>query len=126
MQARSKQSECKTTLRALYRDQVNYRVAHGRYAGRFSDLDFQVGPRNRYAYLLSDSEVIPVDPRYRTGFDPVAEVHPFGVGVKEDAFVAACVGNIDDDPTLDVWTISSADRSVPAGTPLNEVNDVSD
>jgi len=125
-QARAKQSECKTTLRALYRDQVNYRAAHGRYASRFTDLEFRVIPGNRYAYLLSASEVVPVDPRYRTGFDPVAEVRPFGVGVKGDEFVAACVGNIDDDPTLDVWTVSSADRSVPAGTPLNEVNDVMD
>ena len=124
MQARSKQGECKLTLRELWRDQQTYRAANGQYATRFADLHFQVRPGNRYAYLLSESELVPVDPRYRTDFDPVAEVRSFGVGVKGDAFVAACVGNIDNDRTLDVWTVSSADRSVPAGTPRNEVNDV--
>jgi len=40
------------------------------------------------------------------------------------------VGNIDNDPTVDVWTVSSEDRtqpdgrSLPAGTPRNDVNDV--
>ena len=123
-QARSKQSECKMALREIYRDQVAYRVDHGRYATRFSELGFQVTPGNRYAYLLSEGEVIPVDPRYPPSFDPATAIRPFGVGVKGDEFVAACVGNIDNDPTLDVWTVSSVDRSVPAGIPLNEVNDV--
>ena len=59
-QARSKQSECKMALREIYRDQVAYRVDHGRYATRFSELGFQVTPGNRYAYLLSEGEVIPV------------------------------------------------------------------
>ena len=126
LQARSKQSECKMVLREIWRDQQTYRAANGRYATRFGDLGLEVHPGNRYAYLLSESEVVPVDPRYRTDFDPVAEVRSFGVGVRGDAFVAACVGNIDNDSTLDVWTVSSADRSVPAGTPLNEVNDVVD
>jgi type IV pilus assembly protein PilA len=123
-QARSKQIECKLSLRELWNDEQAYRADHGHYATRFTDLRFQARPRNRYAYVLSQSEVIPVDPRYRTDFDPVAAVRSFGVGVKDDAFVAACVGNIDNDPTLDVWTVSSDDRTVPAGTPRNEVNDV--
>jgi type IV pilus assembly protein PilA len=52
------------------------------------------------------------------------------IGVQGSDFTAACIGNIDNDPTLDVWTISSAERTdasggtVPPGTPLNEVNDV--
>lgn len=42
----------------------------------------------------------------------------------------ACIGNIDDDPDLDVWTISTAARtdptgdSVPPGMPFNELNDL--
>jgi hypothetical protein len=40
------------------------------------------------------------------------------------------VGNIDNDATLDVWTVSSKPRkgadglTVPAGSPRNDVNDV--
>ena len=123
-QARSKQVECKVALRTLWRDQQAYRAAHGAYASHFADLRFRVPAGNRYAYLLSESDVVPVDPRYQTDFDPVDAVRSYGVGVKGDEFLAACVGNIDNDPTLDVWTVSSADRSVPAGTPKNEVNDV--
>jgi len=42
----------------------------------------------------------------------------------------ACLGNIDNDPELDLWSISTEDRTapdgerIPAGVPYNEVNDV--
>ncbi len=40
-------------------------------------------------------------------------------------------GNIDDDPTIDVWSISTGSRiidgqSVPAGVPHNHVDDTRD
>jgi hypothetical protein len=42
--------------------------------------------------------------------------------------VIGCAGNIDEDDTVDVWTISSADRvlggaTVSRGTPYRHVND---
>jgi len=123
-QARSKQVECKVALRRLWKDQEAYRAANGAYAAHFSDLHFRVPAGNGYAYLLSETDVVPVDPRYRTDFDPADAVHSLGIGLKDGEFLAACVGNIDQDSTLDVWTVSSADRSVPAGTPQNDVNDV--
>jgi len=133
-QAVAKQNECKVNLRALSNAQEGYRAAHGRYAGTFAELEFAVPAGNRYAYLLSESAVLPIDARYRlpAGFDPVAEARALSlsVGVSGDRFLAACVGNIDNDPTVDVWTVSSEDRlqpggsPVPAGTPKNEVDDV--
>ncbi len=133
-QARAKQNECRVNLRALWKAEEGYRAGHGRYAGTFSELEFVVPAGNRYAYLLSESAVLPIDARYvlPAGFDPVAEARAqsLALGVNGDAFLAACVGNIDNDPTVDVWTVSSEDRSqpdgrsLPAGTPRNDVNDV--
>jgi hypothetical protein len=54
---------------------------------------------------------------------------PFPLEVNEKHFLAACVGNIDEDRTLDVWTISGDERkgpggeTIPAGQPFNDVND---
>ena len=135
-QGRAKQNECKVVLHALWAAQENHRAAKGKYARMLPDLEFAVPPGNRYAYLLSESEVLPVDARYGLppGFDPVrvARQHGLviGVSLEGDAFTAACVGNIDNDPTLDVWTVSSEDRRLPdgavlpAGTARNDVNDV--
>jgi hypothetical protein len=37
----------------------------------------------------------------------------------------ACVGNIDDDPDFDVWTISTHDREgAPRGTPIHHLKDL--
>jgi type II secretory pathway pseudopilin PulG len=132
-QARSKQSECKANLRALFAAQRQHRDAKGQYATSLEELGFRVPRGNRYAYLLSATDFIPVDPRYSgaVAIDVPDQAAKFGVGASSDGFLAACVGNIDNDATLDVWTISSKSReggpdgtSVPAGFPRNDVNDV--
>ncbi|HEY1907806.1 MAG TPA: DUF4190 domain-containing protein, partial [Myxococcaceae bacterium] len=63
-QARSKQSECKTNLKALWTAQREHRNAKGQYATSLEELGFTVPRGNRYAYLLSETEFIPVDPKY--------------------------------------------------------------
>jgi len=132
-QARSKQSECKANLKALYNAQRQHRSTKGQFATSLEDLGFTVPRGNRYAYLLSETEFIRVDPKYSgsVAIDVPREAAKLGVGVSSDEFLAACVGNIDNDATLDVWTISSKSReggpdgtSVPAGFPRNDVNHV--
>jgi len=132
-QAKAKQSECKLNLRNLAMAQVQYRAEHGQYATGFGALGFSVPAGNRYAYLLSESEVLPVDPKYAGGgtFDPVAEARrrALALGAGPDRFLAACIGNVDNDATLDIWTVSSEDRTgregaVPSGQPRNDVDDV--
>jgi len=130
-QARAKQSECKTNLRAIFRAQQTYQAEHGRAAKQFSELDVSIPPANRYAYLLASGALHPVDARYgaHSPVDPVDVARRQSTGL-EGRFVAACIGNIDPDATLDVWTISDEDErlpdgtSVPAGTPRNQVNDI--
>jgi type II secretory pathway pseudopilin PulG len=130
-QARAKQSECRTNLRAIWRAQQTYRATHGRAATQFSELDVSIPPGNRYAYLLASGELLPVDVPFRAAspVDPAAIARRQSTGL-EGHFVAACIGNIDRDDMLDVWTVSDEDEqlrdetSVPAGTPRNQVNDV--
>ena len=134
-QARAKQLECVTGLRQLWSEEVAFRARTGRWATTFAELDFHAVPRNRYAYVISERQVLPIAVDWAPpdgGATHLDEIRRRGipVGVQGSDFTAACVGNIDNDPTLDIWTISSADRtdasgtSIPAGTPRNDVNDV--
>ncbi|MBX7112745.1 MAG: DUF4190 domain-containing protein [Myxococcaceae bacterium] len=137
-QARSKQAECKTQLKSLWVAQRMFHEERHAWAGQFGELAFRPEQGNRYSYFLTATEVILADPkRAVSGATPpshVAALHEHGieVGVSDEGFTAACVGNIDNDPVLDIWTISSEDRmgadgvTVPAGTPVNVLNDVTE
>ena len=59
-QARAKQAECRTNLRAILSAQQTYRATHGRAATQFSELDASILPGNRYTYLLSSGALLPV------------------------------------------------------------------
>jgi type IV pilus assembly protein PilA len=131
--ARSKQSECKYNLKQIFTAEKAYFGEHDRYTTSAKDLDFHLERGNRYGYLLGD--VLQPDlqkfPKLR---EVSASDVPFPVGVfgkcPDCTFVGACAGNLDDDPTLDVWSTSTADRTmpsgenVPSGTPYNDVNDL--
>lgn len=156
-QSRSKQSECRASLRALYTAQRAFYAEKERYAVSLAELGHSPDRGNRYAYFVAtDGEV-----EERTA--PGLGATPRGTGVGVDVarygpetavardqlpgafaggaslgvtgtcpdcqFTAACAGQIDGDATLDVWSVSSAERRGPegtidAGTPYNDVNDV--
>jgi hypothetical protein len=124
-QARSKQAECKTNLRALYRAERTFfdekRV--------FSENAEQVGfvPETKYYAYAMSREGAPAAARDR--------VHgTLGInGTCPDCtFTAACVGNIDNDPEVDVWSVSTNERTgpggqmIPAGEVFHEFDDVTD
>jgi len=160
-QARSKQSECKSNLKAVFTAQKSYFQEKDRYSTLPSEIGFSPERGNRYAYFLDvrgalqdrsavavsspgrDETGIGVDTfRYTTmrplTLDNVNAALADGLrpGVQgkcpeECSFLAICAGNIDNDATLDVWSVSSEDRtvtdtgeSIPAGMPFNHVNDV--
>ncbi len=130
-QARAKQSDCKTHLKQLFIEQEAHRSEFGKYARTFDEVQFS--PINsRYAYLLGDGAVLPpTHPEaQKTG---LLEAIPANVRqslrVTDEAFTVACAGNIDNDPAIDVWTISSEPRiidglQVPAGVPHNDLEDL--
>ncbi len=136
-QARSKQSECKTTLKALYVAEKSYESEKGKFSDSFEEVGDPVMPGNRYSYFLSESSVKPADAARHPSVaheDHAAALgrHGIQVGVTEKGFTAACVGNVDSDETLDVWSISSEQRTdekglpVAPGVPDNDVNDVTE
>jgi type IV pilus assembly protein PilA len=155
--ARSKQAEAKTNLRALYELEQAHQMEFAIFTTSVLRLAFNPERGNRYEYLLQNSGTlddrtsttastlttatgIMVDVfRYGTQATTsipaqsacdVAFVSPGPVGAQ---FTALAIGNIDDDPTYDIWSISSQSRlqlgcdvsaNVAAGEPANDVNDV--
>lgn len=137
---RAKQSEVKSNLKALYTSERAYFGEHDQYSDDATKLGFSPERKNRYMYVLSASSVIDVDATLAPGAVRTAYLAAIPSGLRSQAGVhgdcpEACsvtsiaVGNIDNDSTLDVWSVSTADRTigkekVPAGQPFNHVNDV--
>jgi type IV pilus assembly protein PilA len=158
-QSRSKQTECKTNLKAFATASRAYFEEHHEYTALASKLGFAPERGNRYAYFLghgtmedrSAATAIHADTDTQIGVDvfkfgpgtgitetnlPPALVGGVEPGVSDPcpgcSVVAACAGNIDNDATLDVWSVSSLDRRnskgelIPAFTPTNDVNDTTE
>ncbi|MDP1827449.1 MAG: hypothetical protein Q8L48_29535 [Archangium sp.] len=158
-QARSKQSECRTNLKAFAVASAGYFDAHRRYTPVLSELGFAPERGNRYAYFAgpgtqedrSQAQVNGASGDTQIGVDlfrfpqanalkeaqvPARLAGDVTLGVTgtcpDCSLVAACVGTIDNDDTLDVWSVSSAERlgphgeAIPAGVPFNDLNDVSE
>jgi type IV pilus assembly protein PilA len=153
MPVRAKQAECKTNLKLLFTAERAYRADHNALSATLKPLDWEPERGNRYAYFLGTSGKMSLrtgakatlaDEDDSLGADVFhsgttareVSLHdvPVSVGVfgtcPDCRFTAACVGNLDNDATLDVWSISSEERRAPDGTrieagmPFNEVNDV--
>ncbi len=151
-QARSKQSEAKANLKALYTAEKAYFQEKDTYSPLVDDIGFSPERNNRYQYnlvgygqqnLQDRSGVKIVDLPTNDGiavdtfkFTPIVSVpyinEPYVQRGPDASFVGGAQGNIDEDGTLDRWTISSLSRGpagddpnpVPAGEPTNEWNDV--
>ncbi|WP_375758360.1 pilin [Corallococcus exercitus] len=137
-QARSKQAECKANLQSVFLS-ARTRMLEEQPLDDFQALGFEPGPRNRYAYVLAMPEaVIPVAGSF-PALDPEeiqtalarAEVEPGVQGQCPDcALTVACVGNVDNDATLDVWSISTANRTdanneaIAPGEAFHHVDDI--
>ncbi len=138
-QARSKQAECKTTLKSMYVAQQAYFAEKADYADDAADLSmFSTAGSKRYTYFGGPELIINPTSRESAPVDedslpPLAGDQLPGVeGECPDCtFVGACAGNIDTDDTLDVWSISSAARehagqTIAPGELFHERDDVSE
>jgi type IV pilus assembly protein PilA len=129
--ARSKQVEAKATLKMLYTGELSFYAENNRYTTDLHELGVRPEPGNRYTYLAGDPKSSPtsmleVDTHRHPEEHPLSSSAMAGLPVKaglsgtcpkcEITLVAA--GNIDSDPTLDVWSISSAERTAPSGSPI--------
>ncbi len=129
----SRQRECSEQLYALYAAQTRLHASNRRYTTQLAELDVALTP-GRYLYRLAASGPLwtsgPVDPA-ATGVGVGTPERPEDTSEAVEAKVPSllreslgvagtcpgctvtmlCAGNLDDDDTLDVWSISSAERT---------------
>jgi type II secretory pathway pseudopilin PulG len=115
-QARSRQQECQLTLKRLYQAQQTFRIEHGHWASTFDELRSRPEAGNRYTYFLGPEEVVPVDARFSGGSASAHEREldrlDLTPGADDERLLMACVGNVDSDEALDVWTVDESGRVV--------------
>lgn len=159
---RSKESECQVNLKALYAGQHAYREDRGTFSAALLATGFEPEYGNRYLYLLDPSGLVAarydggstvrlppeasgVGPDTRRTSETIASLRArlpttveaeLGLHGDCDAgpcgFTAACIANLDDDDTPDVWTVSTAPTvdfrgdTIPPGQPAHRVSDAED
>ena len=110
-QAKAKQSEAKSNLVAIHTGEVAYFAENNKYIDDFNAIGFGVtGSSQRYYYKLGNSSL---------GTMPAGCSVSSLDSVTTSGFTAVAIGNIDGDPTCDVWTIDESK------TLVNVTNDVS-
>jgi len=101
-QAKAKQSEAKTNLGQIFTSQVAYYGANNTYGETFDQIGWTPKGDTFYTYYLAD-EVIS---------SARGQASPLPAGVKtfveNQSFLAVAAGNIDNDSTLDIWTVNEA------------------
>ena len=140
-QARAKQAECNTNLRSFYTAQRMQNLEGAGYVREFSKVSFMPERGNRYAYFVDakpmedrggaqaqggeEARAIGVDTfRYKDAKPITFAQLPPDVAQQtgllgecpECNITMACAGNLDGDDTLDVWSISTGERTLPTGT----------
>lgn len=124
---KAKQSEAKVNIKSLYAAQQAQFAESAAYATNANELGLI--PGTRFTCFVSPGSSISPGATSAVKFEQLQlgdDNQPGVVGeCPECEFTAVCAGNIDDDDTLDVWSISSVDRTCgKAGVPCNDVNDL--
>jgi prepilin-type N-terminal cleavage/methylation domain-containing protein len=120
---RSRQAEVKTNLVSLARGEYVHYAEHDTYTDNLSAVGWSPDGSPRYLYGFTSDNVpsasgINDTAELASAHGTSAMVTNFGVPLTEadlptatvatDSFTAAAVGNIDNDATLDRWTLSDA------------------
>src|SRR5918911_1248330 len=136
-QARSKQSEAKANLKAIFTAQKAFFQEKDRFSTLTGEVGFEPERNNRYAYFLAATGTI--EPRtgatisQATTYTGVAvDTFKYGSALNQTYAATACssaagltgtpatrfdaiaLGNIDADATIDQWSISSDSRTFAA------------
>lgn len=135
-QARSKQSEAKANLKAMFTAEKAYFQEKDKFSSLVGEVGFAPERNNRYAYYLAASATLDnrltaaaqtgtsasgIDSDTFKGYTSPGVAAPTvtcglptsltAVSATPAAFLGAAQGNIDTDPTFDAWTISSDGRT---------------
>ena len=136
-QARSKQSEAKANLKAVFTAQKAFFQEKDRFSTLTGEVGFEPERNNRYAYFLTGTGVIEgrttsvitqattytgiaVDTFKYTGASFAAAntyadtvcTQKAGLNAASTVFIAIAQGNVDADDLLDEWSISSDSRTL--------------
>jgi type IV pilus assembly protein PilA len=137
-QARSKQSEAKANLKAIFTAQKAFFQEKDRFSTLTGEVGFEPERNNRYAYFLAPGTTIElrdtttiVQATTYTGIavdtfkytsalnqayaDTVCNSKAGLTGSPATRFDAVALGNVDADATVDQWSISSDSRIFTAG-----------
>ena len=138
-QARSKQSEAKANLKAMFTAEKAFYQEKDRFSTAVGEVGFSPERNNRYAYFLASSGglddrsgptaatattaagiSVDVFKGYTAVSSPPALTCGGSLGITNVAnigpvFVGEASGNVDGDVTLDIWSISTDGRSLAAG-----------
>jgi len=112
-QAKSKQSEAKTNLKAIYTAETGYFGENNTY-NTFDKINWEPVGTARYTYTLgTDNGIVTPNPGAGTLFDivgtsaAVSDLTTITPLVGANSFLAGAVGNIDSDPAdFDQWSIN--------------------
>lgn len=149
-QARTKQSEARMNLKAIYTSEKSFFGDQDRYSSDFKAIGWGPEAGNRYAYSLSGSTCAPQAVASRgtdcigadaskftqspTSHDPTAQP---AITSNPDSFTAEAEGNVDNDVDADSWVITTnttvtltntcgvENTAAAAGEPTNAWNDTS-
>jgi hypothetical protein len=133
VELRRVQTECRANLSALLAAQSGFYERTGRFAVNARELGFSPALDGGYRYLFensSRSDVLSIRNGLNAGVPLAGNVAPGVSGRCPDcSFVAACIGQIDEDPTHDVWSVSSRERITNSGQRVGAAalfNDIDD
>ena len=137
-QARSKQSEVKMNLKGAFAAEKGFFSEKDAYSESFSEMAFTPEKGNRYMYVASPESKLDADARFTPDNAALLAAIPPAL-MSETGVHGTCpgdchitivgVGNIDNDPDVDLWSISTEARTidgtpVPAGQPFNHHSDI--
>ena len=99
-QVKEKQSEAKQNLGAIFTCEIAYFGEMNTFGNTFNLINWAPEGNSRYAYFLGNDVIQP-----KVG-GPYQLPPGYKSEVSYSGFTAVAVGNIDDDATLDVWTMN--------------------
>ena len=111
-QAKSKQSEAKTNLKAIFTAEKSYFAEKDTYS-TFATIGFAPEAGNRYSYSVNGAEII-------VGSTSAAAAA--GVTLTATTFLAGAQGNVDTDATLDTWYMNGLNALANVSNDVNNVN----
>ena len=95
-QAKSKQSEVKTNLKAIFTAAKSYFAERDNYGSTFNNIGFASEPGGRYKFAWNSS----------TGGNTSVSCTPDTAVANTTLFTGTACGNVDTDATVDKWFIN--------------------